>query len=193
MTDEQFQQLISTIEQSNQTHWWEYIIDALIAAIAALVVTYSVESYRDYSKSKATYHNLRQIQVSVEKANKLILDEIEEIKSDTKLLKNTDGVKKINSYYGILIDQLRMARTFLIDYEKYNSFFVYTLDKLISNTEAQNEEIVQFLMLNSIEDYNYNFSPSVNYDLILEQYSIFKSDFKYLSMILRQIKIFFSK
>ena len=86
-----------------------------------------------------------------------------------------------------------MARTFLIDYEKYNSFFVYTLDKLISNTEAQNEEIVQFLMLNSIEDYNYNFSPSVNYDLILEQYSIFKSDFKYFKIILHKIKMFFSK
>lgn len=193
MTDAQFQQLIFTIEQSNQTHWWEYIIDALIATIAALVVTYSVESYRDYSKSKVTYHNLRQIQISVERANKLILDEIEEIKADTKLLKNTDGAKKINSYYGILIDQLRMARTFLIDYEKYNSFFVYTLDKLISNTEAQNEEIVQFLMLNSIEDYNYNFSPSVNYDLILEQYSIFKSDFKYFKIILHKIKMFFSK
>lgn len=193
MTEDQFQQLISTIEQSNQTHWWEYIIDALIATIAALVVTYSVESYRDYSKSKVTYHNLRQIQISVERANKLILDEIEEIKADTKLLKNTDGVKKINSYYGILIDQLRMARTFLIDYEKYNSFFVYTLDKLISNTEAQNEEIVQFLMLNSIEDYNYNFSPSVNYDLILEQYSIFKSDFKYFKIIFHKIKMFFSK
>lgn len=193
MTDEQLQQLISTIEQSNQTHWWEYIIDALIATIAALVVTYSVESYRDYSKSKATYHNLRQIQVSVEEANKLILDEIEEIKSDTKLLKNADSVRKINLYYGLLIDQLRMARTFLIDYEKYNNFFVYTLDKLISDTEAQNKDIVQFVKSNSIEDYNYSFSPSDNYDLFLEQYSIFKSDFKYFRIILRQIKMFFSK
>lgn len=193
MTDAQLQQLISTIERSNQTHWFEYVIDALIATIAALVVTYSVESYRDYSKSKATYHNLRQIQISVERADKLIYEEIEEIKSDPKLLISTYRVRKINLYYGMLIDQLKMARTFLIDYEKYNSFFVYTLDKLISNTEAQNEEIVQFLMLNSIEDYNYSFSPSDNYDLFLVQYSIFKSDFKYFSKILRQIKMFFSK
>ncbi|PNL90829.1 hypothetical protein [Aerococcus viridans] len=193
MNEEQFEQLISAIEQSNKTHLWEYVINALIAAIAALVVTYSVESYRDYSKSKVTYHNLRQIQSSIEKANKLILDEIEEIKLDIKLYKDTKRIGKINLYYRMLIDQLKMARTFLVDYEKYNSFFVYTLDKLISDTEAQNKDIVQFVKSNSIEDYNYSFSPSDNYDLILEQYSIFKSDFKYFRIILRQIKMFFSK
>lgn len=46
MNEEQFEQLISTVEKANQTNWSEYIWDTLVAAIVAWIVSHIIESYR---------------------------------------------------------------------------------------------------------------------------------------------------
>ncbi|WAT23972.1 hypothetical protein OZ415_06830 [Aerococcus urinaeequi] len=126
MTDVQFQQLISTIEQSNQTHWWEYVIDALIAALVAVVVTYSMEGIRSFIESRLVYNNLL-----------VIKDNIAQLTKELKNLGDLDYTqKKLRSpqmlnYMNSIIEELNSAKSILIDFKVESDTLQRSLDTII--------------------------------------------------------------
>ena len=138
MTDEQFQQLISTIEQSSQTHWWEYVIDALIAALVAVVVTYSMEGIRSFIESRLVYNNLL-----------VIKDNIAQITKELKSLGDLDYTqKKLRSpqmlnYMDRIIEELNSAKSILIDFKVESDTLQRSLDTIIYETENQRRTIIR--------------------------------------------------
>ena len=179
MTDEQFQQLISTIEQSNQTHWWEYIIDALIAALVAVVVTYSMEGIRSFIESRLVYNNLL-----------VIKDNIAQLTKELKKLGNLDYTqKKLKSpqmlnYMDRIIEQLNSAKSILIDFKVESDTLQRSLDIIIYETENQRRTIVQAISYPDVPLFE-NIERSYN------EYEIFLLQFKGFSKNLNIIYLLF--
>ena len=179
MTDEQLQQLISTIERSNQTHWWEYIIDALIAALVAVVVTYSMEGIRSFIESRLVYNNLL-----------VIKDNIAQLTKELKNLADLDYTqKKLKSpqmlnYMDRIIEQLNSAKSILIDFKVESDTLQQSLDLIIYETENQRRTIIQ-----AINDNDGTLLENIQ--LIYNKYEIFLSQFKEFSKNLNIIYLLF--
>ena len=180
MTDAQFQQLISTIEQSNQTHWWEYIIDALIAALVAVVVTYSMEGIRSFIESRLVYNNLL-----------VIKDNIAQLTKELKSLANLDYTqKKLKSpqmlnYMDSIIEQLNSAKSILIDFKVESDTLQRSLDTIIYETENQRRTIIR-----SINDTDGALFENIQ--LIYNKYEIFLLQFKGFSKNLNIVYLLLS-
>lgn len=179
MTNEQFQQLISTIEQSNQTHWWEYIIDALIAALVAVVVTYSMEGIRSFIESRLVYNNLL-----------VIKDNIAQLTKELKNLGDLDYTqKKLRSpqmlnYMDSIIEELNSAKSILIDFKVESDTLQRSLDTIIYETENQRRTIIR-----SINDTDGALFENIQ--LIYNKYEIFLLQFKGFSKNLNIVYLLF--
>lgn len=179
MTDEQFQQLISAIEQSNQTHWWEYVIDALIAALVAVVVTYSMEGIRSFIESRLVYNNLL-----------VIKDNIAQLTKELKSLGDLDYTqKKLRSpqmlnYMDRIIEELNSAKSILIDFKVESDTLQRSLDTIIYETENQRRTIIR-----SINDTDGDLFENIQ--LIYNKYEIFLLQFKGFSKNLNIVYLLF--
>jgi len=166
MTDEQFKQLISTIEQSNQTHWWEYIIDALIAAIVAIVVTYTMEGIRSLIESSLVYNNLLVIKDDIERITNE-LKQLTKLDFEQKRLKSPDMLEGMDK----IVEQLHSAKSILIDFKVESDTLQRSLDNIIQETKNQRRMIVR------MKDDSPK-SPFENIELIINNYGIFLVQFK---------------
>lgn len=179
MTDEQLQQLISTIEQSNQTHWWEYVIDALIAALVAVVVTYSIEGIRSFIESRLVYNNLL-----------VIKDNIAQLTKELKSLGDLDYTqKKLRSpqmlnYMDSIIEELNSAKSILIDFKVESDTLQRSLDAIIYETENQRRTIIR--EINDTDGALFE-----NIQLIYNKYEIFLLQFKGFSKNLNIVYLLF--
>lgn len=179
MTDKQLQQLISTIEQSNQTHWWEYVIDALIAALVAVVVTYSMEGIRSFIESRLVYNNLL-----------VIKDNIAQLTKELKSLGDLDYTqKKLRSpqmlnYMDRIIEQLNSAKSILRDFKVESDTLQQSLDSIIYETENQRRTIIR--EINDTDGALFE-----NIQLIYNKYEIFLLQFKGFSKNLNIVYLLF--
>ncbi|MFV8290782.1 hypothetical protein ACNNMX_01885 [Aerococcus viridans] len=179
MTDVQFQQLISAIEQSNKTHWWEYVIDALIAALVAVVVTYSMEGIRSFIESRLVYNNLL-----------VIKDNIAQLTKELKSLGDLDYTqKKLRSpqmlnYMDNIIEELNSAKSILIDFKVESDTLQRSLDAIIYETENQRRTIIR--EINDTDGALFE-----NIQLIYNKYEIFLLQFKGFSKNLNIVYLLF--
>lgn len=179
MTDEQFQELISTIEQSNQTHWWEYIIDALIAALVAVVVTYSIEGIRSFIESRLVYNNLLVIKDNIERITNE-LKQLTKLDFEQKRLKSPDMLEGMDK----IVEQLHSAKSILMDFKVESDTLQRSLDRIIQETKNQRSMI--FRMKDDPPE-----SPFENIELINNNYVIFLLQFKGFSKNLNIMYLLF--
>lgn len=188
MTEEQFQQLISTIEQSNQTHWWEYIIDALIAALVAVVVTYSMEGIRSFIESRLVYNNLL-----------VIKDNIAQLTKELKSLGDLDyKQKKLKSpqmlnYMDSIIEELNSAKSILIDFKVESDTLQRSLDSIIYETENQRRTIIQAINANDGTLFENIKVPYNKYEIFLLQFKGFSKNLNIVYLLFDWTKFNFKK
>lgn len=166
MTEDQFQQLVSAIEQSNQTHWWEYIIDALIAALVAVVVTYSMEGIRNHIRNRLAYNNLLVISDDIRDRTAEIYELIIEKRASIENKK-----ADISNLLKWIRGQLNSSKGILIDFNIESGTLARSLDAILKLTERQIETVARI----SPDNLEINYTEI---RLIYNNYLIFLTQFE---------------
>lgn len=188
MTDEQFQQLISTIEQSNQTHWWEYIIDALIAALVAVVVTYSMEGIRSFIESRLVYNNLLVIKYNIAQLTKELKD-LGNLDSEQKRLRSPQML----NYMDRIIEQINSAKSILVDFKVESDTLQRSLDTIIYETKNQRRMIIQTINYPDVPLFENIEWPYTEYEIFLLQFKGFSKNLNIVYLLFDWTKFNFKK
>lgn len=116
MSEEQFNKLISTIEEANQTSFCDHLVDALIAAMVAIIVSYSIGWFKQKNKERKNRNILRLIQ---EDMNKIVEKSRNILLSDER----SDFEKKIEAgnTYNKLRNQIFKAKFIILENDPKNT------------------------------------------------------------------------